>query len=88
MTKLRCVKGWNDIGHGRSLRTTEYHHLYVSRTMGGRYLAEVIRKRHSMADDANFFDDEHEARAWSERIANVRPPRPKSARPWWHDGSS
>lgn len=84
MTKPRCVKGWIDIGGGRALRTTAGHHLYVLRTMGGKFVAEVIRKHHTSAQDVRFFDDETEARSWAEVMASVRPmPR----RPWWHEGA-
>lgn len=84
MTKSRCVKGWIDIGRERWLRTTEHHHLYVCRTMGGQYLAEVLRKRHSMAEQARFFGDQGSARRWAEEAAKVRS---MQSRPWWQNGS-
>ena len=55
MTKSRCVKGWNEIGGGRALRTTSNHHLYVIRTMGGRFVAEVLKKHQSIAEAVRIF---------------------------------
>lgn len=84
MTKSRCVKGWNEIGGGRALRTTSNHHLYVIRTMGGRFVAEVLKKHQSIAEAVRIFDAENDARLWAETTANVRP---TSAKPWWHEGA-
>ena len=84
MTKSRCVKGWNEIGGGRALRTTSNHHLYVIRTMGGRFVAEVLKKHQSIAEAVRIFDAENDARLWAETTANVRP---TSAKPWWRQGA-
>lgn len=84
MTKSRCVKGWNEIGGGRTLRTTAEHHLYVIRTMGGRFVAEVLRKHQPVAEAVQIFDAEQEARLWAEATARVRP---ASAKPWWRQGA-
>ena len=84
VTKSRCVKGWSEIGFGRALRSTAGHHLYVIRTMGGRFVAEVLKKHENTPVDVKIFDGENEARLWAEATANVRP---ANKRPWWHEGA-
>ena len=55
--------------------------LWVTETMGGKFIAEVFRKGKRAPLDAKIFDDIKEARAWAEKVSNTVPLERAA---WWN----